>query len=219
MLFMLVVMSVPALMNNVLEEKMQKIAEVLISSVTPFELMMGKLLSAVCVSMTLGVLYVGTALAFVHNVDDIPPQVLTALNPGILAWFTFFLLLALLIFGSMFSALGSACSELQDAQTLMMPAMILMMLPMFFLGPVIDNPGGPLATILSLIPPFTPLLLFLRMAIPPGVQWWELTLALVLTGAFTSVCVMGSAKIFRIGILSQGQTPTYRNLIGWLMSR
>lgn len=219
MLFMLVVMSVPALMNNVLEEKMQKIAEVLISSVTPFELMMGKLLSAVCVSMTLGVLYVGTALIFVHNVDDVPPQVLAAVNPGILAWFTFFLLLALLIFGSMFSALGSACSELQDAQTLMMPAMILMMLPMFFLGPVLDNPGGPLATILSLIPPFTPLLMFLRMAIPPGVQWWELTLAIVLTGGFTAVCVLGSAKIFRIGILSQGQTPTYRNLIGWLLSR
>lgn len=219
MLFMLVVMSVPALMNNVLEEKMQKIAEVLISSVTPFELMTGKLLAAVCVSMTLGVLYLGTSLIFVHNVEGVPTQVLDAIGPGILMWFAFFLLLALLIFGSMFSALGSACSELQDAQTLMMPAMILMMLPMFFLGPIIDNPGGPLATTLSLIPPFTPMLMFLRMAIPPGVEWWELSLALPLTCAFTVLCVMGSAKIFRIGILSQGQTPTYRNLISWLMSR
>ncbi len=219
MMFMLVIMSVPALMNNVLEEKMQKIAEVLVSSVTPFELLMGKLFSAVCVSLTLGVLYVGGALLFVHNVDDIPPQVLDAIGPGILAWFAFFLLLALLIFGSMFSALGSACSELQDAQTMMMPAMILMMLPMFFLGPVIENPGGSLATTLSLVPPFTPLVMFLRMAIPPGVEWWQLGLAVVLTTGFTVLCVMASAKIFRIGILSAGQTPNYRKLVGWVLSK
>ncbi len=219
MLFMLVVMSVPALMNNVLEEKMQKIAEVLVSSVTPFELLMGKLLATVGVSLTLGFLYIGTTLVFVHNVDGVPPQVLDAISPGILLWFSFFLLLALLIFGSMFSALGSACSELQDAQTLMMPAMMLMMMPMFFLGPIIENPGGSLAKILSLIPPFTPMIMFLRMAIPPGVEWWELTLAVILTLAFTTACVTGSAKIFRIGILSQGQTPSYKNLVGWLFSK
>jgi len=219
MMFMLVMMSAPALMNNVLEEKMQKIAEVLVSAVSPFELLMGKLLAAVLVSVTLGVLYLGSGLVFVHQVDEVPPQVVAALGPGILAWFSVFLVLALLIYGSMFSALGAACSELQDAQTLMMPAMMLFMIPMFFLGPVIENPGGTLATIFSLIPPFTPLLMLVRVAVPPGVDWWQLALALVLTAGFTTLTVMASGKIFRIGILSQGQTPSYKKLIGWLMSK
>jgi len=141
LLFMLVMMSTPALLNNVLEEKMQKIAEVLVSSVSPFELLMGKLFSAVLVALTLGALYLGGLLLFVHNAESlvsvpIPPQIFNALGWQNMAWFGLFLLLALLIFGSMFSALGSACSELQDAQTLMMPATIMIVLPMMFLSSV-----------------------------------------------------------------------------------
>jgi len=219
MIFMLVMMSAPALMNNVLEEKMQKIAEVLVSSVPPFELLMGKLLSAVGISLTLGVIYVGAGMLFVNRMDEVPPQVLAALGPGPLAWFVLFLMLALLIFGSMFSGLGAACSELQDAQTMMMPAMLLFMLPVFFIGPVLEDPGSTLSTALSLFPPFTPLIMFLRVTIPPGVPWWQLALALVLTTGFTVACVLGAGKIFRLGILAQGQTPTYRQLIGWLTSR
>ena len=84
---------------------------------------------------------------------------------------------------------------------------------------MIENPSGTLATVFSLIPPFTPLLMLVRVAVPPGVDWWQLALALVLTTGFTAITVMASGKIFRIGILSQGQTPSYKKLVGWLLSK
>jgi ABC-2 type transport system permease protein len=217
-MFMLVMMSTPALMNNVLEEKMQKIAEVLVSSVTPFELLMGKLFSAVAMSLTLALIYVGGALIFLNSLDSIPPQILAAVTPGLLGWFLVFLLLSLIIDGAIFSALGAACSELQDAQTLMMPAMIVIIAPMMFLGPLIQAPDSTLARVLTFIPPVAPVVLFLRINVPPGAELWEVLLALGLCVVFTWYCVKAAGKIFRIGVLSQGQAPSYRKLVGWLFS-
>ena len=100
MMFMLVMSSAPALLNSVLEEKMQKIAEVLVSSVTPFELMTGKLLGTVFVSLTLSVLYLGGAALIMTQ------MALTGyVNPALLLWFVVFQLLGLLIFGSIFIAI------------------------------------------------------------------------------------------------------------------
>ena len=218
LLFMLVMMSTPALMNNVLEEKMQKIAEVLVSSVTPFELLAGKLLSAALVSLSLATVYLGGALVFLNTIEGIPPQFLAAVTPSLIGWFLLFLLLALIIDGSIFSALGAACSEIQDTQTLMMPAMIVLVMPMMVLGLLIKSPDGTVARILTFIPPITPVVLFLRINVPPGAELWEIIVALLLCGVFTWFCVKAAGKIFRIGVLSQGQAPSYRKLLSWLMS-
>ena len=218
LMFMLVMMSTPALMNNVLEEKMQKIAEVLVSSVMPFDLLMGKLLSAVAVSLTLAVIYVGSLLVFLNSMEQIPTHVLEAVSPALLGSFLLFLLLALLINGSIFSALGSACSEIQDTQTLMMPVMIVLILPMMFLGPILKSPDGTIAQVLTYIPPATPVVLFLRIHVPPGCELWEILVALALCVLFTIGCVRAGAKIFRIGMLSQGQAPSFRKLLGWIVS-
>jgi len=216
MLFMLVMMSTPALMNNVLEEKMQRIAEVLVSAVTPFQLLMGKLLAAALVSLTLGVIYVGGLLVFVHNADVVPPAVVEALSPGTLLLFGVFLIMTLLIHGSIFAGLGAACSEIQDTQTLIMPAMLIMILPMMFLGPVIQSPDGTLATVLSFFPPATPMIMFMRVGIPPGVAWWELPVALVLCLAFAILSVWAASRIFRVGILMQGKAPSWRQMWSWI---
>ena len=216
MLFMLVMMSTPALMNNVLEEKMQRIAEVLVSAVTPFQLLMGKLLAAALVSLTLGVIYVGGLLIFVHNASIVPPAVVEALDLGTLLLFGVFLILTLLIHGSIFAGLGAACSEIQDTQTLLMPAMLIMILPMMFLGPVIQSPDGTLAKVLSFFPPATPMIMFMRVGIPPGVDWWELPLALVLCLAFAILSVWAASRIFRVGILMQGKAPSWRQMWTWI---
>jgi len=216
LMFMLTAMSTPVLLNNVLEEKMQKIAEVLVSSVSPFQLLLGKLASAVGISMTLTLVYLGGALLFVHNNDSVPPAVVEALSPSLLMWFGFFMLLGLVIYGSVFSAIGSACSEIQDAQTLMMPAMIVFILPMMFLGPVVESPDGVFAQALSMFPPTTPVIMFLRIAMPPGVAWWELAFAVLTTTAFAAGMVWAGGRIFRVGILFQGQTPSFRKLITWM---
>jgi len=79
--------------------------------------------------------------------------------------------------------------------------------------------AGIQATVMSLIPPATPFLMLLRVAVPPGPPLWELGLGLALTVGFTLACVWAGAKIFRVGILAQGQTPSFRKLIGWVFGK
>ncbi len=214
LLFVIVFMSVPMLLHSVIEEKQQRIWEVLVSSVSPFELLFGKLLGAVMVSMMLSMLYLGGTILFAETMgvsDEIPGS--------LYAWFLVFQLLALLIYGSMFSAIGAACSELRDAQSLMVPAMFVIIVPMFGWVAILRAPSSPFAVALSLFPPATPMLMLLRMALPPGPQPWELALAIVLTSIFTLACVWAAGKIFRLGILAQGQTPTLRRLISWVLAK
>ena len=119
LLYLVVMSSAPALLNTVLEEKMQKISEVLLASVSPFELMLGKLLGTVLVSLTLSGLYMGSlvwGLWRFGQLENVPGQ--------LYAWFFLFQVLALLMYGSVFLAIGAACNEIRDAQSLMMPVMM-----------------------------------------------------------------------------------------------
>ncbi len=214
LLFMLVMMAAPMLLNTVLEEKIQRIAEILVSSVSPFELFLGKLLGTVFVSWTLFLVYVGGGLFVAGHYGA-----LHLVPFGLLGWFLFFQLMALLIFGSIFSAIGAACSEMRDAQSMMTPAMLIVMLPMFVWFVVLRSPDSPFAMAVSLFPPATPFLMLMRLAIPPGPAAWEVALSMVLTIAFTLFCVWAAGKIFRIGILAQGQPPSFRRLAQWVFSR
>jgi ABC-2 type transport system permease protein len=214
LLFMLVMTSAPTLLNSILEEKMNKIAEVLVSSVTPFQLMMGKLGGAVLTSMTLSAIYlsaIGVLSWRYHFAEFIPAS--------LYFWLLFFQLLAFLIYGSIFLALGSACNELRDAQSLMSPAMLIVMIPMFVWMPVLQSPSSGFARTLSLIPTATPMLMLLRIATRPGPPWWEIALGVVLTTAFMFLCLWAGARIFRIGVLSQGQPPSFRRLLTWAFSK
>lgn len=216
LLFVLVMSTAPALLNTVLEEKMQRIAEVLVATVDPFDLLLGKLLATTGVALTLSVIYLGAGLVFAGSSDVVPPQVLEAVTPATLAWYALFQVMALLSYGALYAAIGAACSEMQDAQNLMGPLMMITMVPLFFIGPVLSEPDGTLATVLSLVPTATPMLMMMRVSAPPGPAAWELVAAVVLTGGFTAACVWAGGRIFRIGILSQGQAPTWRRLWAWL---
>lgn len=214
MLFALVMSSAPALMNSVLEEKMQKIAEVLVSSITPFQLMLGKLLGALLVSSTLSTLYLGAAIFVSHKFGK-----LHLISPSMLCWFLFYQFTALMIYGSVFTAIGAACNELRDAQTMMFPAMMMVMLPLFCWVPVLKAPQSTFAVALSMFPPATPMLMMLRLSIPPGPPLWEILLSMFLALGFSLICVMVAAKIFRIGILAQGQAPSMRRMLMWVFSK
>ncbi len=213
LMFMMIMSVAPAMLNNVLEEKMQKISEFLVSSITPFQLMAGKLLGAVAVGVTLSLIYLSATygLASYYGFSSSVPA-------SLYGWFLFYLLTGLVIFGSMFSAIGAACSEIRDAQSLMTPVMLLVIIPMMCLGPVLDSPNSLFARAVSMFPPATPMLMFARIAIPPGPATWEIVVATVLVLLFAVGCVWAAGKVFRVGVLSQGQSPSFAKLAKWVFS-
>jgi ABC-type Na+ efflux pump permease subunit len=212
LMYITIMSSAPQLLNSVIEEKMSRISEVLMGSVTPFQLMAGKLLGSVSVSTLLAAIYVGGGLAGAQYWGGYA----SAVTPALLAWFLIFLVMAVLMFGSVFIAVGAACSDLKDSQGMMTPVMILMMVPMFMWYSVLRAPDATMATVMSLVPTAAPFLMLLRIALAPGPPLWQIALSAVLMAATTVVAIWGAAKIFRTGILMQGKTATIAEMVRWV---
>ena len=212
LMFMIVMIGATPAMHGVVEEKSQRIAEVLLGSATPFELMGGKLLGLIGVSLTMAAVYLagGYFIAWYYGFAGLLPL-------SLIVWFVPMLVLSLLIFGSLFIAVGAAASNVKDTQTLLMPIMMTACLPMFALGPILQDPSGPIARACSLFPFSTPMLLVARQSVPPGVPLWEMLAGIALVLATTFVCVWSAGRIFRIGILSQGKTPRFVDLLRWAL--
>ena len=213
-IFMVVMTSAPQLLNSVLEEKMSRISEVLLGSVTPFELMLGKLLGNVGIASVLATLYVGAAMPW----PSVTGMAMWSILGCSLAW-QLFLVLAVMLYGSLYMAIGAACSDLKDAQSLMMPVMLLSMLPIFLWMAVLRNPTSGLSVGLSLFPFSTPFLMLLRMALTPSPPVWQVLLSILLTTLTALACVWAAGKIFRVGLLMHGKTPSYRDMARWVMAR
>jgi len=208
LMFLMVMMSAVPLLTAVMEEKIERIAEVLLGSVTPFQFMMGKILGSISVSMTVSAVYViaGIVAAKQMNVGDMIPY-------HVLPWFFVYLILFVIMVGSAMAALGSACNDNKDAQSLQFPAMIPVILPLFIMVPIIQNPAGSMATTLSLIPPFTPTLMIIRLATPVTIPIWQPVAGLVGVILFTLFSVWAGGRIFRTLILMQGVKPKLGNLV------
>jgi ABC-2 type transport system permease protein len=119
------------------------------------------------------------------------------------------------MFGSLFLAVGACCNDLREAQNLVMPIMLVMVLPMMALGTILRHPGSEFATVLSLIPPATPMVMLLRQAVPPGVPAWQPVAGAVGTLLTTLVCVWAAGRVFRVGLLMQGKPPKLTDLVKW----
>ena len=211
LMFLTIMSSAPQLLNSVIEEKMSRVSEVLIGSVTPFELMMGKLVGGAAVCVLLATIYVVGALGVANywGYGD-------AVSPSQLAWFAFFLVMAVMLFGSIFVAVGAACTDLKDSQNLMTPVMLIMMLPMITAGSILRAPDGMVATVLSLIPTATPFLMMLRISMHPGPPAWQVALSAVFVLATVLFCVWAAGRIFRTGLLMQGKSASLSEMIRWV---
>jgi ABC-2 type transport system permease protein len=201
----------PQLLNSVIEEKMSRISEVLIGSVTPFELMMGKLAGSIAVSVLLAAFYVvgGLAVANHFGYGGI-------VRGSDVAWLFLFLLLASFMFGSVFITIGAACSDLKDAQGMMPPAMMLLMLPWLTWFAVLNAPDSPMAIGLSFFPTASPFLMLLRIMLPPGPPMWQIVLSVAITVVTTAAVVYAAGKIFRTGLLMQGKAASFSEMWRWV---
>jgi ABC-2 type transport system permease protein len=210
LMFVMIMMGAVPQLNSVMEEKSQRIAEVMLGSVKPFEFMMGKLIGGVSVSLTAAVFYVALGTWAVRHYD-----VAQYVSFEVLPWFFVYLISAVFMIGALQAALGSACNDASEAQSLAFPAMLPVMIPMFVMMPVIMAPQSAFATSLSLFPLFTPFLMLLRQSSAVGVPVWQPWVGLVGVLLTTLLFVWVGGRIFRVGLLMQGTPPKFANIIRW----
>ena len=207
LMFMLVMMSAIPQLSSVMEEKSEKIAEVLLGTITPFQFMMGKVMGGIGVSLTVAAIYVG---AGVFTLNYLGMQSLIPVE--VLPWFFVFTVLFILMVGSGMAALGATCNDNKDAQSLTFPGILPAIIPMFVIAPIIADPTGPLATTMAFIPPFTPTIMVMRMASSVTIPMWQPVVGLIGVILYTLLTIWIGARIFRTAILIQGQKPTLATL-------
>jgi len=209
------------LLNNTIEEKSNRIIEVLLSSVTPGELMMGKLFGIAAVGLTM----IGSWMTFLLVIlkakagpeAKIVNELLNVLqSSGLLYLFVLYFALGYLLYAGAFLAIGSMCNTLKEAQNMMQPVMVVMMVPLMTMMFIPKDPNGTLATVLSWIPCYTPFIMMNRAAADPPMFERVGTLALLIVS--TAGVLWLSGRIFRLGILRTGQPPKMTELVRWLRS-
>lgn len=202
------------LLTNTIEERSNKIVEVLLSSVTANQLMLGKLIGIAAVGLTMPAifLFTGAALALAGGEDSGPArEILSVLfSTHFLIVYLFYFFCAYAIFAMIFLAIGALSNSLQDAQSFMGPVMLLIFAPVPFVPMIFQNPNGLVATILTWIPIYTPYAVMMRAAADPPI--WEIVGATCLMLAFAIFLARIMGRIFRAAIL-QSAPAKARDLV------
>lgn len=196
LMFMVILMAAQPMLESAMEEKNLRISELLLGSVTPSQLMGGKLLGNVAGSLIIFVLYGSGGLFFLNSqglADKLPVSVLP--------WFLLFQLLGVLFFSSIFLTVGASVNELKEAQSLLLPVWMVLMMPMMVWFIAIRDPNGPVATTLSFFPPSCPMMMVLRLASGTTVPYWQPPVAALIMIVSTYLIVRIAGHIYRAGLL------------------
>lgn len=221
LLYMVLAVWGQQVMNGVLEEKSSRVVEVVISSLRPFELMMGKLTGICLVGLTqfgiwLATLLVVTIPQVLGALATLPEGVtLPTVTVGMVVHFAILFVLGFFLFSTFYAAIGAAFNNMQEAQQVASVAVFFLVIPAFLMMPIINDPGSTMAVVTSLIPLFTPLLMTLRISLemPP---LWQILVSYALTVAFLWGMIWVCARIYRVGILMYGKKPTFKELWKWV---
>jgi len=214
------------LMRSVIEEKNSRIMEVLVSSVSPFQLMLGKVVGLGAANLTQIAIWVaiGAVLFSFRGTLDVPVEIADIVfNPVLIIFFVLFLTIAYVMYASAFAFIGSISNTDKEAQNFMFPIIMSLMLPVFLLMYIIQEPDSVVSIVLSLVPIFTPTMMVARLNIgaPESFSFadpiiMQALIGLVLSAAFTLFLVWVTARVFRIGILMYGKRPTLPEIVKWI---
>ena len=209
------------LLTNTIEEKSNRIIEVLLSSVTPAEFVLGKLGGIAAVGLTMVSAWIGSLILVLTwkagGQSEVSSQVLSMIHgsPLILAFIVYFIF-GYLLYAGIILAIGSVCNTLKEAQNYMGVITMLMMVPLLTMMFIPKDPNGTVATVLSWIPIYTPFIMMNRAAANPPM--FDVVGTMLLLIVFTAFVLWGAVKIFRIGILRSGQPPRIVEIFRWLRS-
>ncbi|MET0281830.1 MAG: ABC transporter permease [Steroidobacteraceae bacterium] len=210
LMFMFVMMSGQALMTSTVEEKSSRVVEVLLAAVSPLELMWGKLLGQLGVGLVTMAVYVALGLLALLQF-----AMLGLFDPLLILYLFLFFLTAYLVFGALMLAIGAAVNQMADAQSLMGPIMVLMVVP-YILTPVIGRePDSALAVITSFVPPINGFAMLARLASASPPPFWQVLLSLLSGLVGAALAVWFASKVFRVGLLMHGKPPSFATLVKW----
>ena len=223
--FVILIYSVQV-MRATIEEKTSRVVEVVISSMKPWHLMLGKILGVGAVGLTQMAVWAGSgvlmASAGIPALMAARPEManlsnLKTLLPGVglLLLFIGFFVFGYFMFSALYAAVGAMCSTDEEAQQAQFPVMLLVIVPIMFVMQVIQNPTSTMATVLSLIPFFSPILMFARVA-GGGVPAWQVALSFVLMAVALVAVAWVAGRIYKVGILMAGKRPTLPELWRWV---
>ncbi len=210
LLFIGVVTGGQALLTSTVEEKSSRVIEVLLSAVSPRELMAGKLLGQMAVSLIVLALYIVMGLAMLTSLS-----LLGLFNPWLIFYLIIFFVIMYLVFGSLMMAVGAAVNEMREAQSLMMPIMMILVLPWVLQVPISRDPNSTFSTAISFLPPVNTFAMLLRMSSSAPPPLWQVWLSIAIGVASVFAALWFTAKVFRIGLLMYGKPPNFATLIRW----
>lgn len=225
--------------QGVLEEKTTRVIEVMVSSVRPFQMLMGKVLGIGAVGivqmvvwsllMLAAVFFAGSIVTLFVNPTELSLPVtatqdeilqavdfaVPSIKPSVFVWFVLFFIGGYLLYSSLFAAVSSLVEQQQDAQGLLMPIYLLIIIPIMFMVFFVESPNSTLAVVLSMVPFFSPILMVVRVAVTE-VPFWQVGLAYTLLLTTFVGAMWVSSRIYRVGILMYGKKPNIKDLIRWI---
>lgn len=221
LLFLAIMTISQMLLSNTIEEKSNKLMEVLLSSISPLQLMIGKILGIAATGLTMILTWVGCLIGAALLVPSFFAGTQLSIDfsflisdPVFLGSFVVYFILGYLLYASILVAIGSVCNTLKEAQNLQSPIIILLMVPLFVMIPIAEDPNGVLAKSLSYFPPATPFVMMNRAA--GELAWWEYALSTGVLLIAVALTMWAAAKVFRVGVLMTGKAPSIKEMIRWI---
>jgi len=221
-LYMTLIVYGMSTMRSVMEEKSTRIIEILVSSIKPFDLLTGKIVSVGAVALTqyavwavaLGVLF-ASASGMVELLRPGAAAPNVHLPPSLLIYLVIFFLAGYFLYAALYAAAGAIVSTDEEAHQVQMPLTLLIVCSFLLFNVILNDPNSTLSVVLSITPFLSPILMTLRIAMQPP-PFWQIALALVLSILTTIGVIRISARIYRVGILMYGKRPSLRELRRWL---
>lgn len=229
LLYLFVIIYANSVMRSVLEEKTTRIVEVIVSSVKPHQLLLGKLIGVCSVCLTMFAIWVLFGVLLVMNIelllgifgiDSLPIQfilvigTIKASSAEILTYFFVYFIIGFFMYSTLYAVVGAICGSEEEAQQTGGPLTMLIVVPFILMFQLFRIPDSTISVLLSHIPFFSPILMFMRINVlmPP---LWEILLNILLMCATVLLVTLVSGKIYRVGILMYGKRPTLRQLWQW----
>ena len=211
LLLMLSVMSSGQyLLTTTIEEKSSRTMEVILSAVSPLELLTGKILGQMAVGLAILLTYASMGILGLLSM-----AMLGLLDMSLLIYLFIFFLITYVVMGSLMAAIGSAVNELREAQTLMTPITLLMTVPWLFWYPISRDPNSVFAMVVSFLPPMNAFAMLLRMTSTAPPPMWQVWLSIVIGVGAAGAALWFASRVFKIGLLMHGRPPDFATLVRW----